>query len=353
MSEPPTVLPEDTAFPEDTVLPEDAWLRDWLAAEGLQVGPARTVTRIGGGHSNLTYGLSDGSGRTWVLRRPPPGELLASAHDVVREARVMRALEETDVPVPAILSVRPDDHGVPWVLIQHIDGQVIDSMAAGQGLDPALRQAVGPSMARTLARIHAVDVDEVGLGDLASRAPYAARQLRRWARQWEASYTRPLPELDRLTARLSAAVPEQHEVRLVHGDFHIKNVITRDGSVIAVLDWELSTLGDPLADVGTLLAYWPHAGELQAGDKASVSTLPGYATREELVREYAAASGRDVSTVGFWHVLGLWKVAIIAEGVLRRAVEQPGARSPAGTPSAEDVASLVDYAHRIADDSRI
>lgn len=160
-------------------------------------------------------------------------------------------------------------------------------------------------MVRTLSRVHALDVDRIGLGDLASRSPYAARQLRRWTRQWEASRTRPLPALDRLTRRLAAAVPEQHELVLVHGDFHIRNVITRDGQVVVVLDWELSTLGDPLADVGTLLAYWPHAGELESADRSVVSTLPGYPSREELLAEYAAASGRDVSASGFWHVLGL------------------------------------------------
>ena len=330
---------------------DDGWLEEWLAVEVGDPEGSLAVGRIGQGYSNLTYGVSDATGRRWVLRRPPPGELLASAHDVVREARIMAALAVTDVPVPAILGVRNDSGGVPWVLMEHVDGQVIDSMAAGQDLDEAHRRTIGLSMARTLARVHAVDIDEIGLGDLASRSPYAARQMRRWTRQWEASRTRPLPELDRLTDRLAAAVPEQVELGLVHGDFHIKNVIAREGQVAAVLDWELATLGDPLADVGTLLAYWPHAGELAAGDATSVSTLPGYPTREELLQEYAEASGRDVSAVGFWHVLGIWKVAIIAEGVLRRALDHPGARSLAGIPSAEDVESLVDYAHRIADRS--
>jgi len=334
-------------------VPDKAWLRNWLTDEGLQPGAALTVDRIGAGYSNLTYGLSEGSGRRWVLRRPPPGDLLASAHDVVREARIMDALGPTDVPVPTVHGVRQDAQNVPWVLLEHVDGQVVDTMPAGSDLPPDLRRQLGASMSRTLARVHAVDVDRLGLGDLASRSPYAARQLRRWTRQWEASRTRPLPELDRLTARLALAVPEQHELGLVHGDFHIRNVITRDGQVVAVLDWELSTLGDPLADVGTLLAYWPHAGELEAADRSAVSTLPGYLTRDELLAEYAAASGRDLSAVGFWHVLGIWKVAIIAEGVLRRALDQPHSQSLAETPSAEDVDQLVAYAHRVADDAAL
>lgn len=329
--------------------PDHAWLREWLGEQGLRPAADLTVDRIGHGYSNLTYGLADGSGRRWVLRRPPTGELLASAHDVVREARIMHALAPTDVPVPRIHAVRQDGFGIPWVLMAHVDGQVIDTLAAGRALPPVQRRSVGASMARTLARVHAVDVDHAGLGDLASRAPYAPRQLRRWTRQWEAARTRELPELEQLTGRLAAAVPEQAEVRLVHGDFHVKNIITRDGEVVAVLDWELSTLGDPLADVGTLLAYWPHAGEMAAADRSSVSTLPGYPSRDELLAEYAAASGRDLSAVGFWHVLGLWKIAIIGEGVRRRAIDQPAAASLAETPSADDITSLVHHAHRTAD----
>lgn len=329
--------------------PDDIWLRDRLREQGLQPAGELVVQRIGHGYSNLTYGLTDGSGRRWVLRRPPAGHLLASAHDVVREARIMQALGPTDVPVPRIYAAAQDAQGVPWVLMEHVDGQVIDTLAAGQALPPAQRRSVAASMAQTLARIHAVDVDRVGLGELASRAPYAPRQLRRWTRQWQASATRPLPELDQLTDRLTDAVPGQAEVRLVHGDFHIKNVITRDGQVAATLDWELSTLGDPLADVGTLLAYWPHPGEMTAADRTSVSTLPGYPSRNDLLVAYGAACGRDLSAVGFWHVLGLWKIAIIGEGVRRRAIDQPAAVSLADTPTEDDITSLVHHSHHIAD----
>ena len=330
-------------------LPDPVWVREWLGEHGETAGGDLTVRRIGHGYSNLTYGVADGSGRQWVLRRPPTGQLLASAHDVAREARIMQALRPTGVPVPRVLGVRHDSSATPWVLMEHVDGQVVDTMVAGQALPPAQRVSVGAAMARTLARVHDVDVDHAGLGDLASRAAYAPRQLRRWSRQWQAARTRELPELDQLTARLGAAVPEQREVRLVHGDFHVKNVITRDGEVVAVLDWELSTLGDPLADVGTLLAYWPHAGEMAAADLTSVSTLPGYPSRQELLADYAAASGREVSAVGFWHVLGLWKIAIIGEGVRRRAIDQPAAASLGQTPSEDDVTSLVHHAHRTAD----
>ena len=339
------MIPADTA----TADPDHGWLRDWLDEQGLQPAEDLTVQRIGHGYSNLTYGLGDGSGRRWVLRRPPPGELLATAHDVVREARIMRALGPTDVPVPQILAVRHDEKDVPWVLMEYVDGQVVDTMSAGRALAPALRPTIGASMAGTLARLHAVDVDRIGLGDLSGRACYASRQLRRWTRQSQDSRTTALPELDQLTDRLTAAVPEQAETGLVHGDFHIKNMIVRHGEVAAVLDWELSTLGDPLADVGTLLAYWPHPGEMTAADRTSVTTLPGYPSRDDLLHEYATVSRRDVSAIGFWHVLGLWKIAIIGEGIRRRVLDQPGAASLAPTPSQDDITSLVHHAHQTAD----
>ena len=335
---------------DQAVAPDVDWLSQWLAAEGQDADGPLEVTRIGHGYSNLTFRLADRAGHSWVLRRPPPGQLLASAHDVVREARIMAALDRTVVAVPTVRPVREDGAGVPWVLMEHVHGEVVDSVAAGRRVSDAARRTIGSSMARSLATIHSVDIDAVGLGDLASRAPYAPRQLRRWTRQWEQTQTQPFDALDRLTARLHEAVPERQEIGLVHGDFHIRDVIVRGGDVAAVLDWELSTLGDPLADLGTLLAYWPHPGELAAGDQTSPTTLPGWPTRDALLSEYAAASDRDLSGIGFWHVLGLWKIAIIGQGVVRRAAEQPDARSLGRLPTHADIASLVEYAHRIADD---
>lgn len=262
----------------------------------------------------------------------------------------MHALEKTNVPVPRILDVREDDAGTPWVLMEHLDGLVIDDMSAARSLDETQRAAVGRSMAENLAAVHAVNLDSVGLADLARRSPYALRQMRRWTRQWDASKTRDLPELARLTERLSARIPMQDEVTLVHGDFHIKNVITRGDAVVGVLDWELSTLGDPLADVGTLLAYWPQQGEIGTADRTSPSTLAGFPLRSELVDTYARSSERDVTNVPFWHVLGLWKIAIIGEGVRRRSIDNPMARSLAETPTATDIETLVDHTHIVADE---
>ena len=251
--------------PSQVVGIDPAAVTRWLDQLGVGfTGPLR-FERIGLGQSNLTYLVRDADDRRWVLRRPPLGQLLASAHDVAREARIMAALAPTDVPVPQILGVAQDPEiaDVPLVLMEFIDGQVIDTMAIAESLAPQRRRQIGVSLPTTLAKVHAVDIDAVGLSNLASHKPYAHRQLKRWAGQWERSKTRELPELDDLTRRLVAAAPEQRELSLVHGDFHLRNAIVSrgTGAVIGVLDWELSTLGDPLADMGTMLAYWPEPGE--------------------------------------------------------------------------------------------
>jgi aminoglycoside phosphotransferase (APT) family kinase protein len=313
-------------------------------------GPLR-FERMGLGQSNLTYLVRDANDHRWVLRRPPLGQLLASAHDVVREARIMNALAPTDVPAPKILGVAmdPEISDVPLVLMELIDGQVVDTMAIAESLAPQRRRQIGVSLPTTLARIHAVDIDAVGLSDLASHKPYAHRQLKRWAGQWERSKTRELPELDDLTRRLVAAAPEQRELSLVHGDFHLRNAIVSrgTGAVIGVLDWELSTLGDPLADMGTLLTYWPEPGE--AFGDFPASTLDGFPDRAELARIYLEQTGRDPQALTYWHVLGLWKLAIIAEGVMRRVMDTQENKAAAGTPVAEWVDAMVGAAHKIAD----
>jgi aminoglycoside phosphotransferase (APT) family kinase protein len=307
--------------------------------------------RTGLGQSNLTYLVQDAEDRRWVLRRPPLGHLLPSAHDVVREARIMGALEPTNVPVPRILGVaqNPGIADAPLVLMEFIDGQVVDTMEIAESLAPQRRRQIGVSLPTTLAKIHAVDIGAVGLSDLASHKPYAHRQLKRWSGQWEQSKTRELPELDDLTRRLAAAAPEQRELSLVHGDFHLRNAIVSlgTGAVIGALDWELSTLGDPLADMGTMLAYWPEPGE-DMGDFAA-STLDGFPDRAELSRIYLEQTGRDPHALKYWHALGLWKIAIIAEGVMRRAMDTRQNKAASGTPTVKWIDALVDAAREVAD----
>lgn len=328
-------------------------MTEWLA-ERVEVEQPLTYERVGLGQSNLTYLATDVRGRRLVLRRPPMGEILASAHDVAREHRILSALQDTRVPLPVVhgLCEDPAVADRPVLVVSFVDGLVLDDRADAERLSAAARHAVGLSLAETLARIHAVDLEEVGLADLASRKSYAARQLRRWAGQWELSRTRELGELDRLTTRLHGLEPAPGEVALVHGDSHLRNIIIDpdDAQVWAILDWELATLGDPLADLGTLLAYWPQEGDPPTM-RFDVSTLPGFATRTELVEHYVEVSGRDVSDLPFWHGLGLWKLAIILEGVRRRQLDDPRNLTAMGRIPAEAVDELVACAHAVLDEA--
>ncbi|MFX0573797.1 phosphotransferase family protein [Nocardia nepalensis] len=326
----------------------------WLADLGIPATAPLRFQRIGLGQSNLTYLVTDATGAAWVLRRPPLGRILASAHDVAREARIMEALADTEVRVPRIFGVRSDSLQVPLVLMEFVDGITIDTMDRAHALTPLQRHAIASTLPGTLAAVHAVDLETTGLRDLASHKPYAPRQLSRWARQLEQSRTRELPELDHLTGRLSAAMPEQRELTLVHGDFHLRNLIfsRRANEVVATLDWELATLGDPLADMGTLLTYWPEPGETTGGDFAP-STLEGFPSRAEMAELFLSTTGRDPSALAYWHVLGLWKLAIIGEGVRRRALDEPHNEGAAGIPTAARIDAVVDKALDIANSAGI
>jgi aminoglycoside phosphotransferase (APT) family kinase protein len=282
------------------------------------------------------------------------GHLLDSAHDIAREYRVLAALAPTDVPVPRVFGLATDTAGfaVPTMLIERIDGLVVDELKIAERLLPDARRTAGLSMVDTLNTLHAVDIEQVGLAEFASRSPYAQRQLKRWSRQWTETRGAHLPDLDRLTELLAANVPDDQRTALVHGDFHIRNVILSpdSGRVLAALDWELCTLGEPLADLGTLLAYWPERGDRVTG-LFEASLLDGFPSRAELIERYARASGRDVNALRFWHVLGLWKVAIIAEGVRRRAIDEPRNATAGGAPEPEFAERMVARAWDVAQES--
>ncbi|WP_338886074.1 phosphotransferase family protein [Rhodococcus sovatensis] len=328
-------------------------ISEWIGGLGIGAVSPLTFERVGNGQSNLTYAVSDAGGSRWVLRRPPLGHLLASAHDVVREYRILTALQNTGVPVPKMIALTEDAavSDVPLVLMSYVDGVVLDSVTKASAIAESVRASVGHSMTSALADIHRVDLESTGLLDLASHKPYAERQLKRWTTQWANSKSRDVPAIDLLAERLAANIPDQRELTLVHGDFHLNNVITSpsDGSIVAVVDWELCTLGDPLADIGGLLAYWPEAGDAVAGPFMA-STLPGFPSRAELTADYAAKTGRDVSAVGFWQALALWKLSIIAEGVMRRAEADSRNRAGAGSPTTSLIDDIVARALGVADD---
>ncbi|GGU14841.1 phosphotransferase family protein [Nocardioides albus] len=319
----------------------------WLGEKGVQVTGALTATRIGLGQSNLTYALTDEAGGRWVARRPPLGTLLSSAHDVAREHRILSALAPTDVPTPGVIGLVQDPAvcDAPVLVVEFVDGLVVDRMSVAEDLNDAQRHRSGLELAAVLAKLHTLDLADVGLADLASHQPYAQRQLKRWSRQWEASRTRELPTLDRLTGWLHDHVPTETSLSVVHGDLHIRNVILDPTTtqVRAALDWELCTLGDPLADLGTTLSYWPEPAEPSIG-MFEASQLPGFATRREITSAYAAASGRDLDALTFWEVLGMWKIAIICEGVRRRALDEPANAAEGGPPPVSMVDGIVDRA---------
>jgi aminoglycoside phosphotransferase (APT) family kinase protein len=263
----------------------------------------------------------------------------------------LRAVQDTDVPTPAVLGLCQDEgvSDVPLLLMEHVDGLVVDDMAIAESLPPSLRGAIGRSLATTLATIHDVNLEATGLNALSSHAPYAARQLKRWRAQWQRSRSRDLPIVEKLADRLQDAMPEPGELTLVHGDFHLLNVISSplDGRVTGVLDWELCTLGDPVADLGGLLAYWPEPGDPANGLFAGPA-LPGFPNRAELSMTYSEAAGRTLENLGFWHVLALWKVAIIAEGVLRRATDEPRNAASGGVIGPKAIDDILIQAQAVA-----
>ena len=293
----------------------------WLEANVAgAVGPFE-ATLIGGGRSNLTYAVTGADGRRLVVRRPPLGHVLATAHDVAREYRIIAALGPTDVPVPEALALGTDEsiNGAPFYVMGFVDGVVLDSPARAEPLDPATRARASENLVDTLAALHAVDVDAVGLGDLAKRDGYIERQLRRWRRQWADSRTRELPAIDEVADRLGARLPPQREVAIAHGDYRFGNCLTDPdtGRINAVLDWELCTLGDPLADVGYLGVYWtdPGTGGGRANDPSGGDGFPSYAA---LLDRYARRTGRDLTEIDYYIAFQSWRLAVISEGVYAR-----------------------------------
>jgi aminoglycoside phosphotransferase (APT) family kinase protein len=282
---------------------------------------------IAGGRSNLTYRVTDSAGRHFALRRPPRSHVLPTAHDMTREYRVISALGPTVVPVPATFGLCQNEevNGRPFYVMEFVEGYIVrDAETAERDLDLPARRQAGESMADTLAALHGVDVDAVGLGDFAKREGYIERQLRRWFEQFRHS---PVEGVDTATIitsvhdRLASDIPAQMGTAIVHGDYRLDNtVLGPDGRVRAVLDWEICTLGDPLADLGLLMVYWTEAGDEAALLGVTPTTAPGFPGRAEIRQRYQAASGRDLGRLDFYVAFGYWKLACILQGVYARYV---------------------------------
>ena len=303
-------------------------LHPWFVAhvEGASEDRPLRATLLKGGSSNLTYVVTDGV-REWVLRRQPLGHVLPTAHDMVREHRVQSALAGTDVPVARMFAVCDDAevNGGPFYVMERMYGRVLTSGDDTAPFTDAQVRAASTALVETLARLHAIDPASVGLVDFGRPDGYLERQVRRWSQQWERSKQRDLPEIDELIRRLHAAVPEPRPPAIVHGDYNFRNVmldVADPGRVVAVFDWEMATLGDPLADLGLLLAYWGRRDGIPAfttrGETSPVSGPQDWPSNDEVVALYERVGGHRIDTIDFYVVLALYKLAVIIEGIYAR-----------------------------------
>src|SRR6478735_466438 len=294
-----------------------AWLAEHI--EGAEA--PFDFTLIAGGRSNLTFRVVDAAGHAYVLRRPPLGHVLATAHDMGREHKIIAAVGTTDVPVPPALGLCNDEavNGAPFYVMGYVPGVVLDSVDRAVQLPEQLRRPACEHLVEVLADLHAVDIDAVGLGDLAKREGYIERQVKRWTTQWEGSKTRELPAIDEVARKLREHMPVQRGSVIAHGDYRFGNCLTdvEHGRINAVLDWELCTLGDPLADVGYMGVYWfdGNTANLRANDPTSA---PGFISYPEVLERYALRTGRDLSGIGYYVAFSCWRLAVISEGVYNR-----------------------------------
>ena len=304
---------------------------DYLAANlGDDAWRQCSLSLVSGGKSNLTLVVSSAAGEV-VLRRPPLHTVLPTAHDMRREHRVMTALWETPVPVPKTLALCTDETvlGAPFYVMERVLGHIVrERLPEGYAETPDQRRAIAFALVDVLADLHAVDPSDVGLDDYGRPAGYLERQLRRWTGQWEATRqpAEPAgPDLDRLAARLVETLPRQPTGPIVHGDYRLDNCLlhpTEPGRISAVLDWELSTLGDPLADLGLLYVYWQESSDDQTRQDSiavpSVTMLDGFPTRREIFERYAQRTGRDLSVLPWYVGFGCFKLAVVCAGVAAR-----------------------------------
>jgi aminoglycoside phosphotransferase (APT) family kinase protein len=308
------------------------------------------VALISGGKSNLTYRVACDAGEV-VLRRPPLGHILPTAHDMVREHRVLTALEDTRVPVPRVLHLGDADSplGAPFYVMERVVGHVCrNALPTGYADTPERRGAIGDALVDVLADLHTVAPASVGLEDFGRPAGFMERQLRRWSKQWEASKACDMPALDALRDDLARTLPPERAQAIVHGDYRLDNTVlhpTTPGRIVAVLDWEMSTLGDPFTDLGALLAFWSEEADdpvlAAARIVAPVTAAEGFPTRSQVIERYAARTGFDVSDADWYQAFAFFKLAVVCQGIAARAAG--GAMLGSGFDDAQRlVAPLVD-----------
>jgi aminoglycoside phosphotransferase (APT) family kinase protein len=331
-------------------------LADWLRRELPDAGRITAVEMIAGGRSNLTYRI-DLAERSIVLRRPPLGHVLPTAHDMGREHRVLSALSARDaVPVPRPLAFCADEGviGATFYLMEYVEGRVLRTVEDAVDVSPRQARELSERLADSLAAIHLLDIEDAGLSDFGRPAGYLTRQVARWGQQWERSKTREWPDCERLAERLASRVPGTGAAGLVHGDFRLDNALSRLSprtEIAAIVDWEMSTLGDPLADLGLTLVYWADAGDeerLRIPVGSTVTSAPGFLTRREFTARYAELTGFDLRDLDFYVAFASYKLAVILEGIHARFL-QKATVGDGFEEIGESVPVLIDRAHRILD----
>ena len=292
----------------------------WLA-ERTEITAPLQFKLIAGGRSNMTFMVTDSAGRRFVLRRPPMGKLLPSAHDMAREFRLMSSLAGTPVPVPRMVGLCQDPavNERDFYVMHFLEGLVVRDVEIGRSLSEDTRRRMSHELIDTLCALHRVDIDAVGLGNLAKREGYIERQLKRWSGQWEQSKTRELPLIDRVRDALAARMPTPSPATIAHGDYRLSNcMMDPSGPVAGVLDWELCTLGEPMADLGGLLGYWHDPANPREGGDALTTGLPGFLSQEEMAGLYAEKMKVELAAVDYYRAFARWRLACIGEGVYAR-----------------------------------
>lgn len=330
-SKTPVAVPRGTPIPGYDVNAVEAW----LGARDCGLEPPFTWYKLEGGHSNLTYKIEDVRGRVAVIRRPPMGELLPKAHDMSREWAVISALGKTAVPVAKAIAFCEDPAvtGVHFYVMGLINGQPLYLAEDTERVIPmAMRERAGHSFIDVLADLHSVDPDEVGLSDLGKKDDYVGRQLKTWYRSWTSSIAGAQyddPRIHALQKFFIGNLPDQGPARVVHGDYGTHNCLFGpDSRIAAVVDWEISTLGDPLADLAYALNQWSEPTDPPSPRGVRPTAVPGFPTRAQLTRRYAERTGRDLSRLDYYIGFNHWKSACIVHGVYARYME--GKKSTVG-----------------------
>jgi aminoglycoside phosphotransferase (APT) family kinase protein len=297
----------------------------WMV-ENVEANAPLDFELIAGGRSNLTFRVTDAANKTYALRRPPTSHVLPTAHDMVREHTIIDALYPQGIPVPKPLGLCVDEevNERPFYVMEFVEGAILrDQAQAAAAFNLTIRRQIGDNLAATLAQLHDVDVDDAGLGDLARHDGYIERQLKRWRGQFEQMRIEGVDHenvVEEVGDELARSIPKQQRVAVVHGDYRLDNtVVDETGHVKAILDWEICTLGDPMADLGTLLCYWAQPNdETEALLGQAPTTAPGFSTREQVLAAYASNSSLDVSDIAYYQAFGFWKLACIMQGVFAR-----------------------------------